>query len=119
MLAGRPAAVSLQRPVLWVGSMADRPAVADVTRDEELPREANASQFVRLAALAVIGLNVVLAAVEFGRLALAPASASLAWLALVATACALPLHLRHVAYGLRGMRPPQSYWTLAALAAVN
>jgi len=120
MLASRPAAVSLLRPVLWVSSMADRPAVADVVaRDEKLPREADASQFVRLAALAVIGLNVVLAAVELGRLALAPASASLAWLALLATACALPLHLRHVAYGLRGIRPPHGYWTLVVLAAVN
>src|SRR6266487_138640 len=120
MLASRPAAASLLRPVLGVSAMADRPAVADVVaRDEELPREADASQFVRLAALAVIGLNVVLAAVELGRLALAPASASLAWLALLATACALPLHLRHVAYGLHGIRPPQGYWTLAALAAVN
>ncbi len=120
MLASRPAAASLLRPVLWVGSMADRPPVAGVVaREEELPREVEASQFVRLAALAVIGLNVVLAAVELGRLALAPASASLAWLALVATACALPLHLRHVAYGLRGIRPPHSYWTLAALASLN
>src|SRR5438552_3257865 len=87
MLASRPAAVSLMRPVLWVSSMADRPAVADVVgRDERVPRAADASQFVRLAALAVIGLNVVLAAVELGRLTLAPASASLAWLALLATA---------------------------------
>src|SRR5438876_10205543 len=100
--------------------MADRPPVAEVVaREEELPREAGASQCVRLAALAVIGLNVVLAAVELGRLTLAPASASLAWLALLATACALPLHLRHVAHGLRDLRPPHGYWTLAALAAVN
>src|SRR6266700_4795785 len=120
MLASRPAAASLLRPVLSVGSMADRPASPETAaRADELPREADARQFVRLAALAVIGLNVVLAAVELGRLALAPASASLAWLALLATACALPLHLRHVVYGLRGLRPPHGYWTLAALAAVN
>src|SRR6266496_687849 len=126
MLASRPAAASLLRPVLWVGSMADSRPVPDVpaspetaVRADELPREANASQFVRLAALAVIGLNVLLAAVELGRLALAPASANLAWLALLATACVLPLHIRHVAYGLRGIQPPHSYWTLAALAAGN
>src|SRR6266567_7098660 len=126
MLASRPAAASLLRPVLWVGSMADSRPVPDVpaspetaARADELPREADASQFVRLAALAVIGLNVLLAAVELGRLALAPASANLAWLALLATACVLPLHLRHVVYGLRGLRPPHGYWTLPALASVN
>jgi len=126
MLASRPAAASLLRPVLWVGSMADSRPVPDVpaspetaARADVLPREADASRFVRLAALAVIGLNVLLAAIELGRLALVPASASLAWLALLATACVLPLHIRHVVYGLRGMRPPRSYLTLAAMAAVN
>jgi hypothetical protein len=31
----------------------------------------------------------------------------------------LPLNVRHIVYGLRGIRPPHGYWTLAALAAVN
>src|SRR5207253_6426305 len=69
--------------------------------------------------LAVIGLNVMLALVELGRIALTPAAASHADLALLATACVVPLHVRHVVYGLRGIRPPHGYWTLAALAAVN
>jgi hypothetical protein len=38
--------------------------------------------------------------------------------ALVATACYLPLHLRHVLWAVRGARPPAGRWTLAALAAV-
>src|SRR5439155_22390005 len=108
MLASRPAAASLLRPVLWVGSMADSRPVPDVpaspettVRADELPREADASRFVRLAALAVIGLYVLLAAVELSRLALAPAFASLACLALRATASLLPLHIRHAVDGLR------------------
>jgi hypothetical protein len=75
------------------GSIADRrplpdgPASAETAaRVDKLPSEVGASQFVRLSALAVISLNVLLAAVELGRLSLAPASASLGWLALLATA---------------------------------
>ena len=70
-------------------------------------------------ALAEIALNVALAAVELGRLALAPASASLAWLALLATACALPLHVRHVVYGRRRTRPPHGSRLAARAAALS
>jgi hypothetical protein len=38
--------------------------------------------------------------------------------ALVATACYLPLHLHHVYWASRGIRPPAGVWTLLALAAV-
>jgi two-component system, NarL family, sensor histidine kinase DesK len=38
--------------------------------------------------------------------------------ALVATACYLPLHVRHVWYAARGSRPPGAGWTLTAMAAV-
>src|SRR5437899_3404388 len=120
MLASRPTATTLLRPVLWVGSMTDLRAAAEVASGEEdLRGEAGASQFVRFAALAVVSLNAVLAAIELGRLALATASASYAGLALLATVCVLPLHLRHVVFGLRGVRPPYGYWTLTALAIVN
>jgi two-component system sensor histidine kinase DesK len=38
--------------------------------------------------------------------------------ALLATACYLPLHLHHVYWAVRGVRPPAGRWTLAALALV-
>jgi len=38
---------------------------------------------------------------------------------LVATAATLPLHLRHVIFGLRSERPAAYGWTLAGLAAAN
>src|SRR5215831_10700844 len=103
MLASRPASATLLvRPALWVGALTDSPRAAEVVAGEQhLPAEAGASRFVRFAELAVIGLNVLLVAVEFGRLLLAPASATRAELTLLATACALPLHIRHVVYGLR------------------
>jgi two-component system sensor histidine kinase DesK len=40
-----------------------------------------------------------------------------AW-ALVATACYLPLHLRHVRYATRGSRAPGGAWTLAVMTVV-
>jgi two-component system, NarL family, sensor histidine kinase DesK len=38
--------------------------------------------------------------------------------ALVATACYLPLHVRHVWYAARGSRPPSGGWTLTVMAVV-
>jgi hypothetical protein len=57
--------------------------------------------------MASIGLNVVLPAIDLRRILTSSTftgtGSPLA--ALVATACALPLHLRHVSYALRGQRP--------------
>src|SRR5215216_4934785 len=64
---------------------------------------------VRLAAAAVITLNVLLPVIEVWRVALPPETFNLTGstlAALVATVCAVPLHLRHVMYALRGERPP-------------
>jgi signal transduction histidine kinase len=72
-----------------------------------------------LATAAALGLSVLLPAIELARAALAPATFGNPLVALVATACALPLHLRHVVYGLRGERPPAAALTLAALTTVN
>ena len=96
-----------------------RPATEVVAGEENLHGEPSISQFVRFAALAVVSLNAVLAAIEFGRVALATASASHVGLALLAIGCVVPLHLRHVVYGLRGVRPQYGYWTLGALGLVN
>ena len=77
------------------------------------------SPYARLATGAAIGLSVLLPAIELARTALAPEAYGSPLLALIATACALPLHLRHVVYGLRGVRPPAGALTLAVLAIVN
>jgi hypothetical protein len=75
--------------------------------------------YVRLATIAAISLSVLLPTIELTRTALAPEAYGNPLVALVATACALPLHLRHVVYGLRGERPPGAALTLPALATVN
>jgi signal transduction histidine kinase len=75
--------------------------------------------YARLATVAAIGLSVLLPAIELARTALAPGAYGNPLISLIATACVLPLHLRHVVYGLRGERPPAAALTLPALAAVN
>jgi signal transduction histidine kinase len=77
------------------------------------------SPYARLATAAALGLSVLLPAIELARTALAPEAYGSLLVALMATAGALPLHLRHVVYGLRGVRPPGAALTLAALAIVN
>jgi two-component system sensor histidine kinase DesK len=75
--------------------------------------------YARLATAAAVGLSVLLPAIELARTALAPEAYGNPLVALTATACALPLHLRHVVFGLRGERPPAAALTLATLAVVN
>jgi signal transduction histidine kinase len=77
------------------------------------------SPYARLATDAAIGLSILLPAIELARTALAPEAYGSPLVALIATACALPLHLRHVAYGLGGVRPPAAVLTLGALVIVN
>lgn len=75
---------------------------------------------VRSFAAAAIAVNIVLSLIDVWRIAYlrsAPAGA-IATTALAAT-LAIPLHIRHVLFGLRGERPPAGAWTLAALAIVN
>ena len=71
--------------------------------------------------IVALGFNVVLTVVEVLRLPLIPngAGAGRIGSAALAALVALPLHVRHVLFGLRGQRPPAGGWTLAALAAVN
>jgi len=38
---------------------------------------------------------------------------------LIASALALPLHVRHLWFGIRGQRPPAGAWTLTALALIS
>jgi len=75
---------------------------------------------VRAVAVAAIGVNVALSLIDVWRnafLIVKPPGALGA--SMVAATLAIPLHIRHVLYGLRGERPPAGGWTLAALAIVN
>src|SRR5215510_13825209 len=75
--------------------------------------------FIRLATAAAVGCSVVLPLLELARIAAGwTPSPGHAPLAVVATACYLPLYVRHVWYAARGCRPPGAGWTLLAMAVV-
>ena len=75
--------------------------------------------FIRLATAGAVGCSIVLPLLELARiLAGWTPSTGHATLALVATACYLPLHVRHVSYAARGSRPAGAGWTLTAMAVV-
>ena len=76
------------------------------------------SRFVRLATAGAVGFSVLLPMIELGRIAAYPTATGPIVPAVIATACYLPLHLRHVLYALRGARPVGAGWTLAAMGAV-
>jgi signal transduction histidine kinase len=80
--------------------------------------ENGAGRVPTYAGAAVLGLSVLLAGVEVGRVAVT-ADPHDVLIACVATAIFLPLHLWHLSYGLRGERPPGSGRTLAVIAAVH
>jgi hypothetical protein len=74
---------------------------------------------VRAVAASAIGVNVALSLIDVWRLAYVPVPPAAIRVALLAASVAIPLHIRHVIYGLRGERPPAGAWTLIALAIVN
>ncbi len=117
------------RASAWLATMPEAPArrqQAILSDCEPLPAAehvSNVNVFTAgglggVAAAAALALNVLPAAVDMFRVIAFPAYGN-GLAALVATACAVPLHLRHVIYGLRGERPAGAMWTLAALALVN
>jgi two-component system, NarL family, sensor histidine kinase DesK len=74
---------------------------------------------IRLATAAAVGCSIVLPLLELARIAVGwTPSRGHATLALVATACYLPLYVRHVWYAARGCRPAGAGWTLLAMAVV-
>jgi two-component system, NarL family, sensor histidine kinase DesK len=78
-----------------------------------------AGGFIRLATAGAVGCSIVLPLLELARILGGSApSTGHATLALVATACYLPLHVRHVWYAARGSRPAGAGWTLTAMAVV-
>jgi hypothetical protein len=92
-----------------IDRVSDAPEVAPtLTRD-----------VVRAFAVSAIGLNIALSLIDVWRLAYIDVSANAIRAAAIALAIAMPLHIRHLIFGLRGQRPPAGLWTLAALAVVN
>jgi len=77
---------------------------------------------IRLVPLATAGAVVVSVAyptiVLVGRAVSPPPQGGKLLLALAATACYLPLYVRHVVYGVRAVRPAGARWTLGAMAVV-
>src|SRR5215470_13705135 len=89
------------------------PMVGRLTEREQI------GGMIRLAAAAAVSCSIVLPLLELARIAAGwtprPGHATLA---VVATACYLPLYVRHVWYAARGCRPPGAGWTLLAMAVV-
>lgn len=81
------------------------------------PRE-RSGRWVRLAVPAALLHSTAFALVQLGVVVGYPYGPDNAWWAVAATACCLPLHLHHVAWAVRGLRPPAGRWTLLALTAV-
>jgi two-component system, NarL family, sensor histidine kinase DesK len=113
---GGPMAVALASPLIgrlpwriaswsWAG--------ARVTQGRQSDRP------TRLAAAGAVACSIVLPLLELARIATGSVpSPGHAALALVATACYLPLHVRHVRHATRGTRPAAAGWTLLAMAVV-
>ena len=74
---------------------------------------------VRAFAASAIGVNIALSVIDVWRLAYLPVAPGAVRAAIIAAAIAIPLHIRHVIYGLRGERPPFGAFTLTVLAIVN
>jgi len=74
---------------------------------------------VRAFAASAIGVNIALSVIDVWRLAYLPVAPGAVRAAIIAAAIAIPLHIRHVVYGLRGTRPPVGALTLTVLAIVN
>jgi two-component system, NarL family, sensor histidine kinase DesK len=74
---------------------------------------------VLLATAGAVGISIAFPVIEAGRIALSwtPLSGGVVQV-LVATACYLPLHIRHVVHVLHGSRPAGARWTLLVMAVV-
>lgn len=96
--------------------------IARRSTSEARPRDiapAMPRDVVRLVAAVTIGLNIALSLIDVWRIVYLPLPPGSARIAAIAAAFAIPLHVRHVVFGLRGERPPAGAWTLALLALIH
>ena len=104
------------RPSVQVPILVTRPHVAwGVVGLEQREWSGRAARWATPAALAY---GSVFPLLQLALVADYPAGDGDARWALLATAAYLPLHLHHVYWAVRGVRPPAGLWTLAALALV-
>jgi hypothetical protein len=78
-----------------------------------------AHDVARTVAVVAIAVTISLSLADVTQLAFFPRTEAGVRTALLAVTLAIPLHLRHLVYGVRGARPPGGAWTLAILAAVT
>jgi len=95
-----------------------RPVVNENTDHRSVPAIELApvatSDIVRLIARVLIALTVVLSVIDVWQLDFIGTGDLRA--GLLAAAVTIPLHIRHLMYGVRGERPPAGAWTLAIMA---
>jgi signal transduction histidine kinase len=118
-----PLAIAL---VAWAVPADRRPMTArrSVARERARPQAPDlapiaARTIVRAVATIGIMLTVWLSVTDALELAFASVPVANLRAGLVATAITIPLHVRHLIYGVRGERPPAGAWTLAAMAIVT
>lgn len=118
-------ALALAAPTV-VGAPSGRISYVDVhAREREaagLDAVGGTTRPVKLAAAGAIGVSLALPLIQIVQIAFElvvsiGGRAEAIW-AVVATALYLPLHIRHVVYAVRGLRPPGAMWTLAAMAVI-
>jgi two-component system, NarL family, sensor histidine kinase DesK len=93
-----------------------RPAAYRVEATVPARREFSVDALARLASMGALALSVALPLVVLLAFAVMPSTSHHFPEALAATAVYLPLHVRHVRFGLRGMRPRGLQWSLLAMA---
>jgi two-component system sensor histidine kinase DesK len=81
-------------------------------------RDDGSERLPRLTAGAVLAISALLVVVEVWRIGELEPARDVA-VAIVAALAFFPLHARHLRYGLRGERPPNSLPTLAVMAAIQ
>src|SRR5262245_58559568 len=104
------------------GAVNASPMVADLSNRAEKVTELAPTltrNVVRSFAAAAIGVNIALSLIDVWRLHYLPVAPGAIRAALIASAIAIPLHIRHVIFGMRGERPPAGPFTLATIVIVH
>ena len=89
-----------------------------VSRARE-PAPAATRDIVRVFAVIAIGFTVGLSIIDLWRLEFERGQTGGIRVGMLAALVTIPLHIRHLLYGVRGERPPGGLWTLAIMAAVT